>query len=336
MKITKTARMAALLLAGLLLISCGAATDKAESPQAMPAPSSAPAAVAPSIGMAGGGKTADYAAEQAIRDEGGAGPAPAPADADRKVVKNGWMQLETKAFDDDLAAILALIAQSGGYIERQSVSGASLSYRGTYYERTASVGARIPADKLDAVTAGVAGICNVVSREQGASDITDRYYDAEARLKSLTLQEERLLEILSKAEKLEDVISLEQALSNVRYEIEALTASLRRMDAQVSYSTLNLELREVAEYKTVTEKPKTLGERIADAWNRALETIGDSFEGALLFVIGDLPVLLVWLAVALLLAWAAWRIWKRARIRRPSRRQPPAPPQKDPEEGDSR
>ena len=52
-------------------------------------------------------------------------------------------------------------------------------------------------------------------------DITDSYFDAQARLDSLRQQEASLLEILSKAEKLEDVVQLQTALSDVRYQIES-------------------------------------------------------------------------------------------------------------------
>ena len=47
-------------------------------------------------------------------------------------------------------------------------------------------------------------------------------------------------------------------------EIESLTASLRRMDSQVTYSFLNLSLQEVVEYQVMQEKPRTFGERMKE------------------------------------------------------------------------
>lgn len=328
MKIPTFSRCAALLLAVLLLASCASSGD-----------ATAPAASMPSVAQsAAGTKANDAIAAEYGRMESApmTSPAPAPTDGsslltDRKVVRNGSLELETKQFDSDLAAILALIEQAGGYIERQSVSGASLNWKGAYYERTASIGARIPADRFDEILSGVGGICNVVSRSENTSDITDSYYDTEARLNSLSLQEERLLEILSKAEKLEDVITLEQALSNVRYEIESLTASLRRMDAQVSYSSVSMSLREVVEYQTVTEKPKTLGERVAASWSRAIKRIGSSLENIVLFAVGDLPVMLLWLAVFGVIAGAAYLLAKKIRARLLRKRTPPEAAPKPPE-----
>ncbi|MEG2204032.1 MAG: DUF4349 domain-containing protein, partial [Oscillospiraceae bacterium] len=196
--------------------------------------------------------------------------------------------------------------------------------RGGYNERSASITARIPAERLDAVIVSVGGLCNVLSNSSSMDDITDRYFDAKAHLDSLSLQEERLLSILAKAEKLEEVITLEQSLSEVRYQIESLTAQLKRMDSQVSTSTLNMELREVVEYQQITDPPKSFGERVAAAWSRSVARVGDWFENLALFVVGDAPVLLLDLALLLLIVWIVWMLWRI--IRRMTRRRGEAAP----------
>lgn len=230
---------------------------------------------------------------------------------DRKIVKRSYLTLETKEFDTALGQLLAAITEQGGYIESQSTNGQSLIHRGAYYERSASIQARIPADKLDSVTAAIGGIGNVTSKNESIDDITDSYFDSQARLDSLKLQEERLLDILSKAEKLEDVISLERALSDVRYQIESLTATMRRMDSQIAYSYLNLELREVVEYQPTTSAPKTLGEKIAASFKRSGEKLVWFFEAVLLFIIEDLPLIIIWIAIFGLLAFISFKQFHR-------------------------
>ncbi len=234
---------------------------------------------------------------------------------DRKIVKHSYLTLETKEFDIAFQQLLAAVTEQGGYIESQSTNGQSLTHRGTYYERSASIQARIPADKLDSVTAAVGGICNVTSKSESIDDITDSYFDSQARLDSLKLQEERLLDILSKAEKLEDVISLERALSDVRYQIESLTASMRRMDSQIAYSYLNLDLREVVEYQPVTSAPKTLGEKIAASFKRSGEKLTWFFEALLLFVIEDLPLIIIWLAIFGTISFVLFKFFSRAKVK---------------------
>lgn len=223
----------------------------------------------------------------------------------RKIVKHVDMELETKEFDTAFAQILQTVTQNGGYIANQNISGKSLRYNDSYYERYASINARVPSDKLDAVCSSIGGVCNVTSQSEQVEDITDRYYDADAHLNSLKLQEERLLDILSKAEELDDVIQLERALSEVRYEIESLTASLRRMDSQVRYSYLNMSLNEVVEYKSVQAPPKTFGEKLADSFRRSGRNLSSFFEGTLFFIIEDLPVVLINIAILAVIVFVA-------------------------------
>lgn len=317
-KKTATALLTLILSALVIFTACGSISLSAQDKAAPPAASG-------TLSMRAASSAAPMMAS-AENDFGGIESPTAPIDGqnkadvtimnpDRKIVKHSYLTLETKEFETALGQLLAAIAEQGGYIEGQSTNGQSLTHRGTYYERSASIQARIPVDKLDAMTAAVGDICNVTSKSENIDDITDSYFDSEARLKSLQLQEERLLEILAKADQLEDVISLERALSDVRYQIESLTASIRRMDSQVAYSYLTLELREVVEYQPMSSAPKTLGEKLAASFKRSGEKLAWFFEAALLFLIEDLPLIVIWLIIFGALAFIAFKIFNRARIK---------------------
>lgn len=223
---------------------------------------------------------------------------PTPPDT-RKIIRHANMDLETMEFDAAMADIQKAVAAAGGYIESQSQGGGtSYAVRGRYQEeRYANIQARIPSEKLDGVMGAVGGLCNVLSQSESMDDITDSYYDSKARLETLELQEERLLAILEKAEKLEDIITLESALSEVRYQIESLTAALRRMDSQVTYSYLNLYLQEVVEYQQVQEKPRTFGERMREAAGDGVEDMVDGLQEFSIAAVRVGPSLLVWAVI---------------------------------------
>ena len=309
-----------LLSLAMVFTACGSssATDTA-----MPSASSSAAALREEMGLENGyGMTAQ--ATESVSNDASAPMESAPAAGvteERKIIKHCYMDMETMAFDQALADIAGLIEEAGGYIQNQNVSGRSFYNQGEYYERTANISARIPAEKLDQVAESVGGLCNVVSRSENLDDITDSYYDTQARLDTLQVQEERLLEILSKAETLEDIITLEQALSEVRYEIESLTAAIRRMDSQVTYSYLELSIQEVVEYNIVKNQPKTFWEKLQASGLRSLDNISSTLQGILFFVIEDLPVLLILLAIVALVVWIISRIVKKAGGRR---RTPPS------------
>lgn len=277
----------------------------------------------PSSSAAYGSATMEYDKSYAAEDSGlsaniaGSSNDTSIQSSERKTIKHADMQLETKEFDQTISEFKALVESSGGYIESESQNGASMSYNGDYYERYASINARIPADKLDEVMSAVNGMCNITSQSSSMEDITDTYYDSEAHLSALKLQEERLLDILSKADKLEDVITLEQALSDVRYEIESLTASLRRMDSQVAYSYLNVGISEVVEYQDIKIQPASFGEKLAEAGRNSMSKLTETLQGMLLFIVENGPVIIVWVIVIAAVVLIVRRIVKSVRRRHP-------------------
>jgi len=308
MKTKHTRIIAALLLALMLcLAACGGSGKSAGSASSV-AMYAAPQAAAPAYDEAEDYGPGEIAYKTADSIAAGGGAETPRIETDRKIVYTGSMDLQTKEFDEALAAITDLVNGAGGYISSQEVTGRSLTYRGNYYERRANLTVRVPAAKFEDLMTGVAGICNVTDRSVWTDDISERYYDAEAHLTTLRLQEERLLEILSKAEKLEDVITLEQALSDVRYEIESLTAQLRRMNDRVDYSTLNLSLQEVVEYSEIETKPVTFGEKAAEAARRSARSIRGFFEDLILWIIEDLPLALLWIVLIAAALWVIVRV----------------------------
>ncbi len=245
---------------------------------------------------------------------------------DRKIVKNVDLRLETMDFDQAIQEIETLITQSGGYVEQSNIDGKSIYSNSETYERSATFTARIPAEKLDEVVSSVGSLCNITSQNDTIQDITDSYFDTEARLETLQVQEERLLELLRNAQTMEDMITLESALSEVRYQIESYTSSLRRMDNQVSYSYLDIYLREVVEYNVVQSQPKTFGQKLKQAFIRSGENISSTLSGLLFFLIEDGPVLLINLALILVIVLLARKLFARVIIPAWRKNRPPEAP----------
>lgn len=230
---------------------------------------------------------------------------------DRKLIQTAWMELESRDYAQALAALEQMVTDCGGYIESRSEQGGSL-YSSRYNARYASITARIPADKLEAAMGMAGELCNVVSRSTDVADVTESYADTEARLKTLRLQEERLLEILSKATELSDVLELESRLSDVRYQIESYEATLRNYDSRVSYSTLHITLQEVVEYSIINDPPQTLGQRLSDGFKDSMRMVKNSAENALVWLVTYLPLVLLWAVILAVVVWLVLRLVRRA------------------------
>lgn len=319
----------ALLMAVTLLAGCGAST--AASADKYAASGDVPMAEAP-MPTPEAGMMYDYAeTEEAVEMEGqafddmGVGGNAAPANTARKLIRNVELYLETREFDTAVEEINKLVAELGGYIEYSDISGRSLNFQGDYYRRNANFVARVPAEKLNQATEALDSLCNVTSRSESVNDITDAYYDVDGRLRTLRVEEERLLALLEKAEKLEDMLTIESHLSEVRYQIERLTGQLNRYDSQVNYSTVNMYLEEVVEYTAQKAEPITFGQRIGDAFEDSLKFIGSFGEGLVVLLVGVLPFLLVYGGILLVVVLVVLKVVRTAKAKKRAKLQQPAP-----------
>ena len=215
--------------------------------------------------------------------------------ANRKIIRNGNVNLETTEFAASVEKQQSLVTELGGYISQANVE----VYNSYYQLHSASYTVRIPAEKFDSFISRRDSLGNATSTYVWTDDVTDSYFDMEARLDTLETKRARLLELLDQAEDMEDIITLESALSDTVFEIERITGSLRRLDDQISYSTIQVYLQEV---RTVTETvtvPKTLGERISQEFQSTLSGLKEFGEDFIVWFIGALPVLLI-LAVVII------------------------------------
>lgn len=213
----------------------------------------------------------------------------------RKVIKTASLNLQTLEFDEFAAALETKIAEAGAYLQYADVSGSN------YYggRKSANYTIRVPEANLNAFLAGIDGIATVTSKTLGEEDVTLTYVDTEARIKALQTEQERLLALLEKAENLDSIILLEERLSEVRYSIESYQSRLRTYDDKITYSTVYIYVYEVTR---VTEKePETLWERISSGWSDTMYDISNGAEDFLVWVIVNLPYLVFWGAVLVVL-----------------------------------
>ncbi len=223
--------------------------------------------------------------------------------AKRKIIQSAYIDLETKTFDATVDEIVQRTSIVGGYIESSNITGRRINYSGNSEERRASFRLRIPERDFEQFILDFGNIGNVISDRRDGQDITDRYFDTEARLKTLKIQEERLLEILKKADKVEDIIELERALADIRYNIENLTETLKKWDNLVSYATLEVNVYEVYEIKKAKQKPITFGQKIGNQFNESVDALIDVCKGLVIVFVALVPFLIIIIPVGLVIIY---------------------------------
>lgn len=234
---------------------------------------------------------------------------------ERKLIRNVSMHLETREFDALTKSISDAVTFFGGYMEQSDVSGNSLYWSDERSSRYSNLTARIPENKLDAFLTEVSGQGNVTYKNESVQDVTLQYTDITSRKKTLQMEQDRLWELLEKAESIDAVIALESRLSEVRYQLESIESQLRTLDNQIVYSTVYLSIQEV-QVLTSTD-PDTIPVRIQKGLSRSFNTLKISSVDFLVWFISSLPIL----AVFAVLVFIAVIIFKKPLKRRKTRKQ---------------
>lgn len=233
--------------------------------------------------------------EAAVPEEGLADSV-AKSDVDvpenQKLIRTLYVDAETENMDELLTKVDARISELGGYVEAREVTNDSIYAQ--YSNRYASLTIRIPAENVDAFVGHVSEASNITSNRETTEDVTLQYVAVESRIKALETEEARLLELLAKAENMNDLLQIEARLTEVRMELEQVTSQLRVYDNRVNYGTIHLNLREVEEY--TEPEPETFWQRITTGLGDSLESLGNGFVNVLAFLIIALPYLLVFVA----------------------------------------
>ncbi|MCY1713362.1 DUF4349 domain-containing protein [Caproiciproducens galactitolivorans] len=241
------------------------------------------------------------------------------AASSQKIIEQLSYQLETLKFDDSVKKIQSLCSEMGGYVQDSNVTGSGLVQKNL---RNANYVLRIPQEKLGQFKNSAGSIGNIVSFSTSSENVSEKYYDTEARLKSLRTQQERLLALLKKSGSLADVVTLEKALADVNYQIEQLTGTLRKYDSLIDYSTVNIQLNEVVKPTELEKTPVSVGDKIQKQFKDSLRALGGFGEGLLVFLIGGSPILVPLLLVAL---FVIFRIRRKRKQTKKENEQPVAP-----------
>lgn len=223
----------------------------------------------------------------------GADTAAAPVMAEKKIIRTASMTIATQTFEDSLNALKSACEGQNGWIESSSENVNNATGL-----RTAYLTLRIPQSALDAYIAGTEGLGRITSRSESAQDVTESYQDTAARLETQKALMARLQALITESADLSDLLELESQIADTQYQIDRLQASLNSTDRQVSYSTVNITLKEE---KTVelTDTTVSLGDRIKSAIVTGVNALESFLADMLVFLVAALPFIAIVAVVAI-------------------------------------
>ncbi len=219
------------------------------------------------MGKSSGGYEYDTYAEEAVEEESYDGSdydedaarviasedTAAALNAD-KIVYYADVNLSSIHFDNARKQIEELADKYGAILQSENFSEGDIGWytrgdeqgsnRRYYY-----VEYRVPADNYKALLNETYELDAVVSNmNRSAQNITQRYSDVKAEIKSLETELEQLEEIMKDAKKIEDVLYIQDKITEVRTRLNQDKSDIQSMDIDVAYSYVNVSLQEVKEY----------------------------------------------------------------------------------------
>jgi len=210
------------------------------------------------------------------------------------------LDIETLDYPAAIASIKETITKYGGVIQSESESDSGQDWYYADYRKTSGtmhnyLEVRIPSKEYETFLSELDGVGKIISKSTSVDNISQQYYDTTAQIEALQIQEKNLLAMLEKCESIEDMITVEQRLSEVQYELNSLQTTRRYMDMDVAYSYVNISISEVMEYRKDSETVKR--NTFMDRLKHTIVSTGRGFlnflEGLLFLSIGLLPYILI-------------------------------------------
>lgn len=260
------------LLLVLTLVGCGSA---------QPGPDRAPVAKPAPVGQAGGQ----------------AGQSDLPSG--RMIARTATLELTVGQIVPAVEAATAMTERMGGFVSSTNIRDEDDG------RRVATLSLRVPAERYDEALAELRALAIEVDVERGtAQDVTEEYADLDARLRNLEATEQQYLTLLSRAESVEDVLAVQEQLTEVRTRIDQLKGRIELLQRRVTMSQIDVTMQA----ESATFQPFRYART---AWANSLRGI----ELAVGFLISTW-----WLWLVIGFVW-----WLARAIRRRRRQRPVAP-----------
>lgn len=184
------------------------------------------------------GDSAASAAPEAAKSGERQNKAPKPGAAGTHVIRTTELSVEVRSAPKAAAAARSTVEASGGLVATESTERIDDEHE------TSHLVLRVPQDSYQEVLRELTGSGKLLSRSSNAKDVTDQVVDVESRIATQRASVTRVRELMDKAEKLTDVVTLEGELSSRQADLESLLAQQASLKDRTSLATITLDLTE--------------------------------------------------------------------------------------------
>ena len=212
-----------------------------------------------------------------------------PADLSEKKIRTVTMSLECKNMDSAEKELKERVKTQGGYIESEDYSALS-DWNDV---KTMNFTIRIPKEKVDDFLDFLNGEGRIISKSENLEDVRLQYRDAKNHIKALETEQERILALMDKAETVDQLIALENRLTEIRYQLDSYHSEVLDYDNRVNFSTIYLDIQESINGKIHDTGSYSFFDQVRDGFIRNLIGIRGFFATIALFSLVFIPQILL-------------------------------------------
>jgi hypothetical protein len=276
------ATIGVLLLVALAPSACGGDEDARPSGGVVASSGSGVERVAPAA--------KELAADEPVVQEDWA----AQGDFDRKIVKTADLGIRAEDVRESAARAQQVAVQFGGSVLSSQIDRGDGS-------TSAGLVLSVPSPEFEKALDELRGLGKEVTTDTvSGEDVTEEYVDLESRERNLLAAEQSLLRLYDRAQSVNDALSIERELANIRGQIEQVQGRMQYLDERTTYSQITLSIHPLAR---PTPPP---------AWN-PVDVVSRAWEASLgvlqtlATVVLSVIVFGWWLAPALVAGLVWWR-----------------------------
>jgi hypothetical protein len=237
-----------------------------------------------------------------------ANPAPPTANIQPKVIKTANLSITVDDVDKSAGQINNEAVLNGGFVQNSSVTE---NERGQKY---ANLILRVPATNFDSIIVKIKSLAKLVEREDiNGREVTEEYVDLQADLTHNQAVEAQYLDLLKRAQQVEEIIAVRDKLDQVQGEIERIKGRLRYLDNQTEMSTIAISISSVSRITLPAEKWQPIAV-IKEAVKKTIVSLQNFVNFIILFIffiISAIPYLLLLLVIYLIGKWIYKKFFKK-------------------------
>ncbi|MDQ3547303.1 MAG: DUF4349 domain-containing protein [Chloroflexota bacterium] len=175
----------------------------------------------------------------------------------------------------------------------------------------AQVTIQVPVEQFDSTMNDLRNaqfVEEVVREESSSQDVSEEFVDNESRMNALRETERRYLALLTEADTIDDILRLEQELTNIRSQVETIQGRQNYLEQVTSFSTITVALQPsgaAVEPQIASNDGFSASSIVERAWDQSRGWI----EGILVATITLAIVGAAFLPIAII-SWFAYRIYR--------------------------